>query len=127
MPRGAALEQYLGRVYVYIMCFGTSLRVCMCMLDDIASDAALATVVLHLHFERHSCQFLQSSMSVASPDRQWSRLSFGAVIFIVMAPNTVGTGSIALMIMVFCFESCCFAARFTLDLRGLGSEGQHGG
>lgn len=66
-------------------------------------------------------------------------------IFSVAAMNTRGTTSVALAILVFCFESvsplnrhdlmyvltclsqCCFATIFTLALRGLGRHTKRGG
>jgi FHS family L-fucose permease-like MFS transporter len=48
-------------------------------------------------------------------------------VFAVAAMNTSGTTSIALLILVFCFESCCFATIFTLSLRGLGRHTKRGG
>lgn len=48
-------------------------------------------------------------------------------IFSIAAMTTKGTTSIALLIMVFCFESCCFATIFTLGLRGLGRHTKRGG
>jgi MFS transporter, FHS family, L-fucose permease len=48
-------------------------------------------------------------------------------IFAIAAMTTAGTTSIALLIMVFCFESCCFATIFTLGLRGLGRHTKRGG
>lgn len=48
-------------------------------------------------------------------------------IFSIAAMNTSGTTSIALLILVFCFESCCFATIFTLGLRGLGRHTKRGG
>lgn len=48
-------------------------------------------------------------------------------IFIVAAMNTGGTTSIAMLCLVLCFESCCFATIFTLGLRGLGRHTKMGG
>lgn len=48
-------------------------------------------------------------------------------VFSVAAMNTTGTKSLALLIMVFVFESCCFATIFTLGLRGLGRHTKRGG
>lgn len=48
-------------------------------------------------------------------------------IFSIAAMTTKGTTSIALPIMVFCFESCCFAMIFTLGLRGLVRHTKRGG
>jgi len=48
-------------------------------------------------------------------------------VFSVAAMNTHGTTSIALLIMVFVFESCCFATIFTMALRGLGRHTKRGG
>ncbi|KAK3385087.1 glucose galactose transporter [Podospora didyma] len=48
-------------------------------------------------------------------------------VFIVAAMNTVGTASIAMLILVLCFESLCFATIFTLGLRGLGRHTKMGG
>ena len=48
-------------------------------------------------------------------------------IFSIAAMTTKGTTSIGLLIMVFCFESCCFATIFTLGLRGLGRHTKRGG
>lgn len=51
----------------------------------------------------------------------------GCVIFIIAAMTTHGNTSIALLIMVFCCESCCFATIFSLGLRGLGRHTKRGG
>ncbi len=48
-------------------------------------------------------------------------------VFIVAAMNTTGTTSIAMLILVLCFESACFATIFTLGLRGLGRHTKVGG
>ncbi|GAB1317616.1 hypothetical protein MFIFM68171_07826 [Madurella fahalii] len=48
-------------------------------------------------------------------------------VFVVAAMNTAGTTSIAMLILVLCFESCCFATIFTLGLRGLGRHTKMGG
>ncbi|KAK4042958.1 L-fucose permease [Parachaetomium inaequale] len=48
-------------------------------------------------------------------------------VFIVAAMTTTGTTSVALLILVLCFESCCFATIFTLGLRGLGRHTKMGG
>jgi FHS family L-fucose permease-like MFS transporter len=48
-------------------------------------------------------------------------------VFGVAASTTTGTMSIGLLIMVFVFESCCFATIFTLGLRGLGRHTKRGG
>jgi FHS family L-fucose permease-like MFS transporter len=48
-------------------------------------------------------------------------------VFIVAAMTTSGTASIAMLILVLCFESCCFATIFTLGLRGLGRHTKRGG
>ncbi|KAK3942065.1 putative l-fucose permease [Diplogelasinospora grovesii] len=48
-------------------------------------------------------------------------------IFIVAAMNTTGTTSIAMLCLVLCFESLCFATIFTLGLRGLGRHTKIGG
>jgi MFS transporter, FHS family, L-fucose permease len=48
-------------------------------------------------------------------------------VFIVAAMNTSGTTSIAMLILVLCFESACFATIFTLGLRGLGRHTKIGG
>ena len=48
-------------------------------------------------------------------------------IFSIAAMTTLGTTSVALLILVFCFESCCFATIFTLGLRGLGRHTKRGG
>ncbi|KAL2826469.1 major facilitator superfamily domain-containing protein [Aspergillus cavernicola] len=48
-------------------------------------------------------------------------------IFTIAAMNSRGTASVAMCILVFCFESCCFATIFTLGLRGLGRHTKIGG
>jgi MFS transporter, FHS family, L-fucose permease len=52
---------------------------------------------------------------------------FLCFVFAVAAMNTTGITSIALLILVFCFESCCFATIFTLALRSLGRHTKRGG
>lgn len=49
------------------------------------------------------------------------------IIFSISAMNTAGTTSIGLLIMIFVFESCCFATIFTMSLRGLGRHTKRGG
>lgn len=48
-------------------------------------------------------------------------------VFVTAAMNTAGTVSIAMLILVLCFESACFATIFTLGLRGLGRHTKIGG
>ncbi|ORY68188.1 glucose galactose transporter [Pseudomassariella vexata] len=48
-------------------------------------------------------------------------------VFIVAAMETGGSASIAMLILVLCFESACFATIFTLGLRGLGRHTKFGG
>jgi hypothetical protein len=48
-------------------------------------------------------------------------------VFIVAAMNTGGDASIAMLTLVLCFESACFATIFTLGLRGLGRHTKRGG
>ncbi|OJJ61743.1 hypothetical protein ASPSYDRAFT_145428 [Aspergillus sydowii CBS 593.65] len=49
------------------------------------------------------------------------------VVFAIAAMKTTGAASVALCILVFCFESCCFATIFSLALRGLGRHTKVGG
>ncbi|KFY85043.1 hypothetical protein V500_08759 [Pseudogymnoascus sp. VKM F-4518 (FW-2643)] len=48
-------------------------------------------------------------------------------VFTIAAMNTHGTTGIGLFIMIFVFESCCFATIFTLALRGVGRHTKRGG
>jgi MFS transporter, FHS family, L-fucose permease len=48
-------------------------------------------------------------------------------VFAIAAMNTHGITSIALAVMIFCFESYCFATIFTLILHGLGRHAKGGG
>ncbi|PSN74602.1 glucose/galactose transporter [Corynespora cassiicola Philippines] len=48
-------------------------------------------------------------------------------IFGLAATLTSGKASVALIILVLCFESACFATIFTLALRGLGRHTKRGG
>jgi FHS family L-fucose permease-like MFS transporter len=48
-------------------------------------------------------------------------------VFAIAAMNTTGATSIGLLMMVFAFESACFATIFTLSLRGLGRHTKRGG
>ena len=48
-------------------------------------------------------------------------------VFSIAAITTTGTTSIAMLILVLCFESACFATIFTLGLRGLGRHTKLGG
>ena len=45
----------------------------------------------------------------------------------LIAALTRGTTSVGFLIMVFVFESCCFATIFTMSLRGLGKHTKRGG
>ncbi|KAJ5104046.1 hypothetical protein N7532_004575 [Penicillium argentinense] len=49
------------------------------------------------------------------------------IVFSIAAIPTHGTASIAMIILVLCFESCCFATIFSLGLRGLGRHTKLGG
>ncbi|KAJ5382652.1 hypothetical protein N7517_000563 [Penicillium concentricum] len=49
------------------------------------------------------------------------------VVFSVAAMTTKGFTSVAMIILVLCFESCCFATIFSLALRGLGRHTKRGG
>ncbi|KAK4203584.1 putative transporter [Triangularia verruculosa] len=51
----------------------------------------------------------------------------GCFVFVTAAMNTAGTTSIVMLMLVLCFESCCFATIFTLGLRGLGGHTKMGG
>ncbi|CAK4031987.1 glucose galactose transporter [Lecanosticta acicola] len=48
-------------------------------------------------------------------------------IFALAATLTQGASSVAMLIIVLCFESACFATIFTLALRGLGRHTKRGG
>lgn len=48
-------------------------------------------------------------------------------VFVIAASQSSGDASIAMLILVLCFESCCFATIFTLGLRGLGRHTKIGG
>jgi FHS family L-fucose permease-like MFS transporter len=48
-------------------------------------------------------------------------------ILSLVAGLTRGTTSVAFLIMVLAFESCCFATIFTMSLRGLGRHTKRGG
>lgn len=48
-------------------------------------------------------------------------------VLALIAAVTRGTTSIAFLMLVFVFESCCFATIFTMSLRGLGRHTKRGG
>ncbi|EXJ75983.1 MFS transporter, FHS family, L-fucose permease [Cladophialophora psammophila CBS 110553] len=48
-------------------------------------------------------------------------------IISLIAGLTRGTTSVAFLMLVFVFESCCFATIFTMSLRGLGKHTKRGG
>ncbi|GAB7352565.1 hypothetical protein MBLNU459_g2949t1 [Dothideomycetes sp. NU459] len=48
-------------------------------------------------------------------------------VFALCATVTTGKASVAMLILVLCFESMCFATIFTLALRGLGRHTKRGG
>ncbi|KAK7704057.1 hypothetical protein SLS57_010646 [Botryosphaeria dothidea] len=48
-------------------------------------------------------------------------------VFGIAAVKTTGSASVAMLILVLCFESICFATIFTLALRGLGRHTKRGG
>lgn len=52
---------------------------------------------------------------------------FMSWLFVLSASQSHGSGSIACLILVLCFESACFATTFTLGLRGLGRHTKLGG
>ncbi|KAK2776508.1 hypothetical protein FQN53_002679 [Emmonsiellopsis sp. PD_33] len=75
-------------------------------------------------------RFIASGLMMLKPFKP--RYMLGAYLFLcfvfsVAAMNTRGTTSIAMLLLVFCFESCCFATIFTLALRGLGRHTKRGG
>ncbi|PGH13520.1 hypothetical protein AJ80_06270 [Polytolypa hystricis UAMH7299] len=75
-------------------------------------------------------RFIASGLMMLKPFKPRYMLAtylFLCFVFSVAAMNTSGTASIALLILVFCFESCCFATIFTLALRGLGRHTKSGG
>jgi len=48
-------------------------------------------------------------------------------VFVLAAATTHGNASIAMLVLVLCWESACFATIFTLGLRGLGRHTKIGG
>lgn len=48
-------------------------------------------------------------------------------VLVLVAAVTHGTTSVAFLMLVFVFESCCFATIFTMSLRGLGKHTKRGG
>jgi FHS family L-fucose permease-like MFS transporter len=52
---------------------------------------------------------------------------FLCFIFVIAASQSTGNASIAMLCLVLCFESACFATIFTLGLRGLGRHTKVGG
>jgi FHS family L-fucose permease-like MFS transporter len=52
---------------------------------------------------------------------------FLCFIFVIAASQSQGNASIAMLCLVLCFESACFATIFTLGLRGLGRHTNIGG
>ncbi|EED19173.1 L-fucose-proton symporter, putative [Talaromyces stipitatus ATCC 10500] len=93
-----------------------------------ASDASdLLTVAQGLYaFNR----FLASFLMMFKPFKPRYMLFvylLGCIVFSISAMNTSGNTSIALCIIVFCFESCCFATIFSMSLRGLGRHTKRGG
>jgi len=75
---------------------------------------------------RFICGFAMMS-PVVKP--RWILIAFlgGAFVFAIAAMNTTGNTSIGLLMIVFAFESACFATIFTLGLRGLGRHTKFGG
>ncbi|KAL3440919.1 major facilitator superfamily domain-containing protein [Aspergillus insuetus] len=49
------------------------------------------------------------------------------IVFSIICIVTKGTASVAMLIMVFVFESCCFATIFLMSMRGLGRHTKRGG
>ena len=66
-------------------------------------------------------------MEAFKPRYMLATYLFMCFVFSVAAMNTHGNTSIAMLILVPCFESCCFATIFTLALRGLGRHTKLGG
>jgi FHS family L-fucose permease-like MFS transporter len=52
---------------------------------------------------------------------------FMCFVFVLAASQSTGNASIAMLCLVFCWESACFATIFTLGLRGLGRHTKIGG
>lgn len=75
---------------------------------------------------RFICGFVMMS-SVVKPRLILITFLGGSFVFAIAAMNTTGTASVALLMMVFAFESACFATIFTLALRGLGRHTKMGG
>lgn len=48
-------------------------------------------------------------------------------VFVLAASQSNGNASIAMLVLVLCWESACFATIFTLGLRGLGRHTKVGG
>ncbi|QKX56884.1 uncharacterized protein TRUGW13939_03991 [Talaromyces rugulosus] len=75
-------------------------------------------------------RFVAGGLMMLKPFKPRYMLFFyllGCIVFSIAAMNTTGTASVALAILVFCAESCCFATIFSLSLRGLGRHTKRGG
>ncbi|KAL2008026.1 hypothetical protein VTN00DRAFT_8008 [Thermoascus crustaceus] len=94
---------------------------------DAAQSSDLLAVAQGLYaFNRFLASGLMM-MKAFKPRYMLGAYLFLCFVFSVAAMNTSGATSITLLILVFCFESCCFATIFTLALRGLGRHTKRGG
>ncbi|KAK6526515.1 hypothetical protein TWF694_005098 [Orbilia ellipsospora] len=66
---------------------------------------------------RFSASFLMQYMK---PRHILTIYTFGTVVFSILAMNIAGTGGLALLMVVFFWESCCFPTIFTLAIKKLG-------
>lgn len=90
-----------------------------------ASDLLAASQGIYA-VNRFVAGFVMTSRSV-KPRYMLQGYLLGCFIFALCAVLTTGTTSIAMLMLVFAFESCCFATIFTLSLRGLGRHTKRGG
>jgi MFS transporter, FHS family, L-fucose permease len=116
---------------------------------NVCSDDMLANLLAVAQGLYAFNRFLASFLMMFKPFKPRYMLFvylLGCIIFSIACMNTSGTTSIALLIIVFCFESvstlptialtlgymadrlqCCFATIFSLSLRGLGRHTKRGG
>ncbi|KAJ5287544.1 hypothetical protein N7478_003230 [Penicillium angulare] len=94
---------------------------------DAASSSDLLSVAQGLYaFMR----FVSSGLMMMRPFKPRIMLTVFltlCVVFSVASIATHGTASVAMIILVLCFESLCFATIFSLALRGLGRHTKRGG
>lgn len=119
--RGGGCNYFLG--------WGAVCFCCNCNCDESydCDDDYILAVAQGLYAAN---RFIAAGLMTMSLFRPRFMLAFYlgmCAVFAIAAMNTQGTAGIALFIMIFVFESCCFATIFSLALKGIGRHTKRGG